>query len=144
MGDQSAVLKKAWNAIKSAAPPGEGKLVTVNFKDGQKARAALSRAGLKVSGSKGDWNTGRWYLRLDMPKTFFDWAAGKGEKPAGLAAEAAGTIPSELARYAFDERRPDGKFANLILDDGGDATLLVHKGLEFNNAGEVPSADSEP
>ena len=62
------MLKKAWNAIKSAAPPGEGKLVTVNFKDGQKARAALSKAGLKVSGSKGDWNTGRWYLRLDMPK----------------------------------------------------------------------------
>ena len=33
---------------------------------------------------------------------------------------------------------PDGQFANLILDDGGDATLLVHKGVEFNDAGEVP------
>ena len=33
-----------------------------------------------------------------------------------------------------------------ILDDGGDATLLVHKGLEFEKAGEVPdpsTADSE-
>ncbi len=34
---------------------------------------------------------------------------------------------------------PDGKGPNLILDDGGDATLVVHKGLEFNKAGAVPS-----
>ena len=35
---------------------------------------------------------------------------------------------------------------NMILDDGGDATLLVHKGVEFEQAGAVPdpaSADSE-
>ncbi|HEY2657628.1 MAG TPA: adenosylhomocysteinase, partial [Solirubrobacteraceae bacterium] len=35
---------------------------------------------------------------------------------------------------------------NLILDDGGDATLLVHKGVEFERAGAVPdpsTADSE-
>jgi adenosylhomocysteinase len=35
---------------------------------------------------------------------------------------------------------------NMLLDDGGDATLLVHKGLEFERAGAVPdpaSADSE-
>jgi adenosylhomocysteinase len=31
---------------------------------------------------------------------------------------------------------------NLILDDGGDATLLVHKGVEFEKAGEVPAAAS--
>ena len=29
---------------------------------------------------------------------------------------------------------------NLILDDGGDATLLVHKGVEFEKAGTVPAA----
>ncbi|MFM7136275.1 MAG: DUF1549 domain-containing protein, partial [Planctomycetota bacterium] len=46
-----------------------------------------------------------------------DWAAGKGEKPAGLAAKAIGTIPGELARYAFDERRPDGTFASTLADD---------------------------
>jgi adenosylhomocysteinase len=40
---------------------------------------------------------------------------------------------------------PDGG-PNMILDDGGDATLLVHKGVEFEKAGEVPdpaSAESE-
>src|SRR5881392_1365832 len=39
---------------------------------------------------------------------------------------------------------PDGA-PNMILDDGGDATLLVHKGVEFERAGAVPdpaSADS--
>ena len=30
---------------------------------------------------------------------------------------------------------------NMILDDGGDATLLVHKGAEFEKLGEVPDAD---
>ena len=28
----------------------------------------------------------------------------------------------------------------MILDDGGDATLLVHKGAEYEKAGAVPSA----
>ena len=35
---------------------------------------------------------------------------------------------------------------NMILDDGGDATLVVHKGVEFEKAGKVPdpsTADSE-
>ncbi|MFM8239832.1 MAG: adenosylhomocysteinase [Actinomycetota bacterium] len=36
---------------------------------------------------------------------------------------------------------PDGGGPNMILDDGGDATLLVHKGKEFEAAGVVPSTD---
>ncbi len=35
---------------------------------------------------------------------------------------------------------PDGKLPNMILDDGGDATLLLHKGVEFEKAGAVPDA----
>ncbi len=38
---------------------------------------------------------------------------------------------------------PDGGAPNLILDDGGDATLLVHKGVEFERAGRVPDFDAE-
>src|SRR5688572_30247543 len=34
---------------------------------------------------------------------------------------------------------PDGEGPNMILDDGGDATLLVHKGAEFEAAGAVPA-----
>jgi len=38
---------------------------------------------------------------------------------------------------------PDGNGGpNMILDDGGDATLLVHKGVEFEAAGAVPSPDT--
>ena len=33
---------------------------------------------------------------------------------------------------------PEGEGPNMILDDGGDATLLVHKGVEFEKAGAVP------
>jgi adenosylhomocysteinase len=34
---------------------------------------------------------------------------------------------------------------NMLLDDGGDATLLVHKGAEFEHAGAVPAArDDDP
>jgi adenosylhomocysteinase len=41
---------------------------------------------------------------------------------------------------------PDGEGPNMILDDGGDATLLVHKGVEYERAGAVPdpaTAESE-
>jgi adenosylhomocysteinase len=34
---------------------------------------------------------------------------------------------------------PDGAMPNMILDDGGDATLLLHKGVEFEKAGAVPA-----
>ena len=37
---------------------------------------------------------------------------------------------------------PGGDGPNMILDDGGDATMLVHKGAEFEAAGAVPSPDS--
>ncbi len=36
---------------------------------------------------------------------------------------------------------PDGGGPNMILDDGGDITLLVHKGVEFEKAGVVPTVD---
>jgi adenosylhomocysteinase len=36
---------------------------------------------------------------------------------------------------------PEGEGPNMILDDGGDATLLVHKGVEFEAAGAVPDAE---
>ena len=40
---------------------------------------------------------------------------------------------------------PDGDGPNMMLDDGGDATLLVHKGAEYEKAGGVPSAaDDDP
>src|SRR5262245_28972894 len=40
-------------------------------------------------------------------------------------------------------RWPDGGGPNMILDDGGDATLLVHLGVEFEKAGRVPDATDD-
>src|ERR671917_1921062 len=37
---------------------------------------------------------------------------------------------------------PDGEGPNMILDDGGDATLLVHKGVEYEAAGAVPDPET--
>ena len=38
---------------------------------------------------------------------------------------------------------PESDGPNMILDDGGDATLLVHKGVEFERAGAVPDPAGE-
>ena len=51
--------------------------------------------------------------------------------------------------WSFTERALDfggGKGPTQIVDDGGDATLLLHKGVEFEKAGKVPdpsTAESE-
>ncbi|MCU7879369.1 MAG: adenosylhomocysteinase [Candidatus Thiodiazotropha sp. (ex Lucinoma aequizonata)] len=38
---------------------------------------------------------------------------------------------------------PDGAVPNMILDDGGDATLLVHRGVEYADAGAVPEPKAD-
>ena len=37
-------------------------------------------------------------------------------------------------------RWPDGGGPNMILDDGGDATLVVHRGVQYERDGAVPAA----
>ncbi|MFK3671603.1 adenosylhomocysteinase [Leifsonia aquatica] len=71
-------------------------------------------AGVPVFAWKGETLEEYWWCTQQI----FDWSA---------EAEAAGA---------------DWTGPNLILDDGGDATLLVHKGREFEAAGAVP-ADAE-
>ncbi|MBN9178498.1 MAG: adenosylhomocysteinase [Microbacterium sp.] len=46
----------------------------------------------------------------------------------------------QLADRIFDWSAEGFDGPNLILDDGGDATLLVHRGVEFEAAGAVPDA----
>ena len=75
-------------------------------------------AGVPVFAWKGETLTEYWWATSRI----FDWSA-------------------EAAAAGADWTGP-----NLILDDGGDATLLVHKGVEFEAAGSVPDAtegDSE-
>ncbi len=71
---------------------------------------------------------------------------GSVEQPAGVPVFAwKGETLEEYWRLAdriFDWSAEGADGPNLILDDGGDATLLVHKGVEFEKAGSVPDAAS--
>jgi adenosylhomocysteinase len=76
--------------------------------------------------------------------------------PAGTVAEPAGvpvfawkgeTLPEywwcteQILAWPADATGATGP--NMILDDGGDATLLVHKGVEYERAGAVPADSAE-
>ncbi len=70
--------------------------------------------------------------------------AGTVDQPAGVPVFA--WKGESLADYWWCTTQilqwPDGEQPNMILDDGGDATLLLHLGVEYEKAGEVPSPDS--
>ncbi|MHB1968744.1 MAG: adenosylhomocysteinase [Acidimicrobiales bacterium] len=73
---------------------------------------------------------------------------GTPERPSGVPVFAWKGESLEEYWWCTEQilRWPGGEGPTMILDDGGDATLLVHKGLEFERAGFVPapeSADSE-
>jgi adenosylhomocysteinase len=82
------------------------------FSTQDQAAAAIAKAGVPVFAWKGETLEEYW------------WA-------------------TEQALTWRDPAKPDsGEGPNMILDDGGDATLLVHKGVEYERAGEVPDPDS--
>ncbi len=69
---------------------------------------------------------------------------GTVENPKGLAVFA--WKGETLDEYWWCTERAldfgDGRGPNQIVDDGGDATLLIHKGVEFERDGAVPSPDT--
>jgi adenosylhomocysteinase len=73
---------------------------------------------------------------------------GTPEDPSGIAVFAWKGETLEEYWWCTNEALvwPDGTGPDLLVDDGGDATLLLHKGLEYEKAGAIPDfdADSEP
>src|SRR5919205_898638 len=72
-------------------------------------------------------------------------AAAAPEGTPGFAWEG-GTVRKDWWCTSEALEWPDGTGPTLIVDDGGDATLVVHKGVEFEKAGKVPAfkPESEP
>jgi adenosylhomocysteinase len=74
---------------------------------------------------------------------------GTAEKPAGVPVFAwKGETLEEYwwcteQLFKFTDEAGNVVGPNMILDDGGDATLLVHKGVEFEKTGVVPTVDDE-
>jgi adenosylhomocysteinase len=70
---------------------------------------------------------------------------GTTENPKGVAVFA--WKGESLAEYWWCTEQalmwPNGTGPTLLLDDGGDATLLVHKGNEFELSGNIPAFDAE-
>ncbi|MFC0036895.1 adenosylhomocysteinase [Actinomadura rayongensis] len=70
---------------------------------------------------------------------------GTVEEPKGVPVFAWKGETLEEYWWCTDQalRWPDGGTPNMILDDGGDATLLVHKGAEYEKLGSVPTATAD-
>ena len=77
---------------------------------------------------------------------------GTPEEPQGVPVFAwkGETLPEywwcteQMLTWPADPDDPDGiPGPNMILDDGGDATLLVHKGVQYEKAGVVPPSDED-
>ncbi|MBB3053078.1 adenosylhomocysteinase [Prauserella isguenensis] len=70
---------------------------------------------------------------------------GTPEKPQGVSVFAWKGETLEDYWWCTDQLWDfgDGNLANMILDDGGDATMLVQKGVEFEAAGVVPQPTDE-
>jgi adenosylhomocysteinase len=71
--------------------------------------------------------------------------SGTPQKPKGVPVFAWKGETLEEYWWCTDEMLtwPDGSGPDLIVDDGGDATLLIVKGAEFNRLGSVPAPSAD-
>jgi adenosylhomocysteinase len=70
---------------------------------------------------------------------------GSAEQPGGVSVYAwkDETLPEYWWATQHTLMWPDGGGPNMILDDGGDATQLVHRGARYERAGAVPADEDD-
>jgi adenosylhomocysteinase len=99
---------------------------------------------LAALGAQVRWASCNIYSTQDEAAAAVVVGSGSAERPAGIPVFA--WKGESLEEYwwctdkIFDWSSEGFDGPNMILDDGGDATLLVHKGVEFEAAGSVPPA----
>ncbi|GAA2055821.1 adenosylhomocysteinase [Catenulispora yoronensis] len=107
---------------------------------------------LAALGAEVRWASCNIFSTQDHAAAAIVVGAGTPEAPAGIPVfawkgetlEEYWWCTEQMLRWPDDGDGVTGP--NMILDDGGDATMLVHKGTEFEKAGAVPDAaasDSE-
>jgi adenosylhomocysteinase len=99
---------------------------------------------LTALGAEVRWASCNIFSTQDHAAAAIVVGAGTTEAPAGVPVFAWKGESLEEYWWCTDQalRWPGGMGPNLILDDGGDATLLVHRGAEAEQAGEVATAAS--
>ena len=103
---------------------------------------------LTALGAEVRWASCNIFSTQDQAAAAVVVGSGTPEEPAGVPVFAwkGETLPEYWWCTEQILRWPDGSGPIMILDDGGDATLLLHKGVEFEKAGSVPQptgSDSE-
>src|SRR3954467_14848421 len=99
---------------------------------------------LTALGAEVRWASCNIFSTQDHAAAAIVVGSGTPDKPQGVPVYAWKGESLEEYWWCTEQvlRWPDGGGPNMILDDGGDATLLVHKGVEFEKAGSVPDVSS--
>ncbi len=100
---------------------------------------------LTALGAEVRWASCNIFSTQDQAAAAVVVGSGTPEQPAGVPVFAwkGETLPEYWWCTEQILAWPDGAGPNMILDDGGDATLLLHKGVEFEKAGQVPQPTSD-
>ena len=96
--------------------------------------------GVPVFAWKGETLADYWWCT----DTALAWPSEPGRPgPQDSGSGRAGSHDSDSGSGRAGSLNSGSLGPTLIVDDGGDATLLIHKGVEFENAGQVPDFDEE-
>ncbi|NYI70175.1 adenosylhomocysteinase [Naumannella cuiyingiana] len=100
---------------------------------------------LVALGAQVRWASCNIYSTQDHAAAAVAVGSGTPEAPAGVPVFAWKGETLEEYWWCTEQilNWPDGEHPNMILDDGGDATMLLHSAVEYLKAGRVPEAGED-